>query len=432
MEKPTKKSTHFLWGVATAAHQVEGSQENDWSIWESQNASRMSEIARTKYADLPNWSEIKSAINSDANYISGTCADHFHRYPEDIAIMKRLKINSYRFSIEWSRIEPEPGEFDAEALTHYREVVSDLQDAGITPFITLHHFTNPVWLEDHGGWHGASFPDLFARFVAYVVENLAVDVKYFVTINEPESYLISRYLDSPIWPAWPNQERSLRRYHLARKNYIQAHKLAYAVIKRHIPGAQVGFSHGIVWFEGRGLSDLLARLLNRHGGTGLYRKLADTQDFLGLQYYMRNIIRISWSHPLSWSKMPDAQKQSDVGWEIYPEGLSRILRKLKKYRFPIYITENGIADSHDALRGEFITRHVDVVAQACKDGVDVRGYFYWSLLDNYEWSSGHWPQFGLVAYDPVSKARKIRQSAWVYRSIIEASKEKRDDPKQPQ
>lgn len=422
MNNNTKKPAHFLWGAATAAHQVEGNQHNDWSIWEIENASRMREIACKKYADLKNWEEIKPAVESEANYISGAGADHFNRYPEDIAIMKRLKIDSFRFSIEWSRIEPRPGEFDEAALVHYRDVITQLLDAGITPFITLHHFTNPPWLEDHGGWHGSNFPHLFARFASYVAENLAIDVQYFVTFNEPESYMISRYLDSPIWPAWPNQERSLRRYHLARRNFIRAHKLAYTAIKRHLPNAQVGFSHGVVWFEGSGLSGLCARLLDHYSGTGLYRKLHGAQDFLGLQYYMRNIIRISWSNPFSWPKMPTSDEPSDFGWEVYPEGLSHILRKLKAYQLPIYITENGIADSHDTMRGDFIARHIEVVDEARKNGIDVRGYFYWSLLDNYEWSTGHWPQFGLVAYDPVSKARKIRQSAWTYKSIIQASK----------
>lgn len=412
-----------LWGAATAAHQVEGNQHNDWSEWEPDHAHDWAQETERRLRHLPNWPRIKSEVRDPANYISGYAADHYHRYPEDIEIMKSLGLNSYCFSIEWSRVEPSRGEFDAEAIEHYRQVLLELREAGIEPFVTLHHFTNPVWLEDAGGWHGRDFPVLFERYVEHVVSQLGDLVTFWATVNEPESHLVSRYLGSPIWPGWPHQETSIRKYFRARRQFVRAHKRAYTAIKRQTPQAQVGFAHGIVWFESRSLwTKPVVWWLDRHGGTGEYRHMLNYQDFLGLQYYIRNVIRPRFSHPVNWAKMPHSERKNDVGWEMYPEGLYKLTQKLKKYNLPIYITENGTADSRDELRADFIRDHVEAINRSIQDGADIRGYFYWSLLDNFEWSSGFWPKFGLVEVDRNIQKRSVRPSAYKYASIIENHK----------
>lgn len=414
----------FLWGAATSAHQVEGHQYNDWNEWEPDHAHDWMREAEQRSRHLPSWQRIKSEVRDPANYISGEAVDHYNRYPEDIEIMKSLGLNSYRFSIEWSRVEPRPGEFDSEAIEHYKQVLLTLREAGIEPFVTLHHFTNPVWLEDAGGWHGRDFPALFERYAGKVIQELGDLSAFWLTFNEPESYMISRYFNSPIWlwPGWPHQEFSLRRYFRARRQFIKAHKRAYTIMKRHYTQARVAYGHGIVWFEGENWwSGLLAKALDRNGGTGKYSKTKRYQDFLAVNYYLRVLIKIGFSFPFSWAKVPLGDKPSDNGWEIYPEGLYKLTQKLKKYSLPIYVTESGIADDRDELRADFIRSHVEVIDRSIRDGADIRGYFYWSLLDNYEWSNGFWPRFGLVEVDRTTQQRYIRDSAYAYRDIIQST-----------
>ena len=411
------KKDIFLWGAATAAHQVEGHQDNNWSAVEASKAKEWMAEAERRYQNLPNWPDISSQALDTSNYISGSAADHYHLYKDDINLMKEIELNSYRFSVEWSRIEPSPGVFDREATDHYRSLLKELDGAGIEPFVTLHHFSEPKWLEEYGGWHGGKFPELFSRFVNYIASELGSYINFYTTINEPESYMISRYLDSPLWPGWPRQEKSYRRYLKARKELIRAHELAYQAIKSTQSDAQVGIAHGVVWFEpyNRWVAPLVW-WLDRDGGSGKYGQFS--QDFIAVQYYMRHIVRPKFAHPMDWAEMPNEGPRTDMGWEVYPHGLYELTQRLKRYNLPIYITENGIADSSDSQRAEYIDSHIRALNRSIADGADIKGYFYWSLLDNYEWSSGFWPRFGLVEVDYRTNARRIRDSAYKYRDII--------------
>lgn len=410
----------FLWGAATSAHQVEGNQENNWSRWEKTHAPEWMRRAVRMYRNLPHWDRIKTEVQDSENYISGTAADHYHRYREDFELLKSFGLNSYRFSIEWSRIEPRKGVFNADALRHYRDVLETLHELRITPFVTLHHFTEPVWLEETGGWTSKAFPALFDRYVAYVVEGLTDLVQLWMTFNEPESYLLSRYLNSPLWPGWPYQEQNYRKYLRANHGFVEAHKQAYKTIKRINPNGKVGYGHGIVCFEpGNRWSRPVVSWLEHTGGTGKFKKTIGYQDYLGLQYYLRNTVSIKPRSFRQWAEMIDSNNTSDIGWEPYPAGLYQITQRLKRYKLPIYVTENGIADSRDEQRGEFIRSHAAAMMRSIRDGADIRGYFYWSLLDNYEWSSGFWPRFGLVAVDYSTLERWPRPSAKVYREIAQ-------------
>ncbi|MEX0748542.1 MAG: glycoside hydrolase family 1 protein [Candidatus Saccharimonadales bacterium] len=419
MNTADSQSRDFLWGAATAAHQIEGHQRNNWTEWEKDHIEDWMATAESRYGDIPAWPKVKTQAEERSNYINGLACDHFRRYPEDIALMQELELNSFRFSIEWSRIEPKPGKFDKAAVEHYRQVLLALHEAGITPFVSLHHFSDPTWLEAAGGWHGREFPELFARYARYVSTELGDLVEFWATFNEPESYLISRYLGSPLWPGWPHQEKSFLKYLLARRRFVAAHKAAYRVMKRQRPLAQIGFTHSIVLFEaGNWWLKPVAWALDYNGGSGKFRHTKGAQDFLGVQYYTRAHFRARVARLRQWEVPAPAEQRSDFGWEIYPEGLYKITQKLKRYGLPMYITENGIADAEDKRRADFITRHVAAMQRSMADGADIRGYFYWSLLDNYEWSTGYWPRFGLVQVDRQDQKRTIRTSAYVYRDII--------------
>ena len=423
--KRQQRNDKFLWGAATAAHQVEGHQHNSWSVWEQSHIDDWIKVAERRYRGLPNWERIKSDVCSRDNYNSTIAADHYNRYREDIGIMKEIGLNSYRFSIEWSRIEPERDEFSQEGIEHYREKLKSLREDGLEPFVSLHHLTDPVWLEDTGGWRGKDFPALFTRYAEKMVEELGDLVTFWVTFNEPESYLIARYLGAPVWPGWPHQDFNPLHYLQARRRSIQAHVAAYRAIKSVAPDAQISYTHSVVWLETwswwlKPIKLVIDSML----GVRKYRAHQAEQDFLGVQYYSGGVVRPKLAHPRTWVDTDTVI--SDFGWPVYPDGLHHITQALKRYGKPIYITENGIADSADTKRADFIRDHVAAVRRSIDDGADIRGYFYWSLLDNYEWSTGYWPQFGLVHVDRETQARTIRGSAYAYRRIIEAAQSSPD------
>ena len=415
----------FLWGAATAAHQVEGDQSNDWTEYEKSDAVRLATSARDFFKDkltAEMWQKVERKATDPRNYISGKSVDHFNRYKEDIQILKQLNLNSFRFSIEWSRIEPRPGKFDPKALAHYQAVIKELQKNKIEPLITLHHFSNPLWLSKIGDWSNPKFPDYFVRYTEYLAKNL--NVKWWATINEPSVYLFMRYLDGVIWGGWPNQAKSPLKFYKARANFVKAHRKAYLVIKEHHPNSMIGIVHGITWFEAvNKLSKLPVKLVERQGSWWYLDRLHQNLDFIGVDYYLRVKVRVGLSLPYRWYQSDmNAPNVSDVGWESYPKGIYFITQALRKrYQKPILITENGIADADDSRRADFIKSHLKWLAQSIKDGADIRGYFHWSLLDNFEWSAGWWPKFGLVEVDSKTMKRTIRPSARVYSQIAKSN-----------
>lgn len=362
-------SEPFLYGAATSAHQVEGDNvNNDWWAWEKEKRER---------------------------HRSGKAADHYHCFKEDFALAKNLGHNAHRLSLEWSRIEPAPGEWGEREIQHYREVLTELRRQGLTSFVTLHHFTNPIWVARSEGWESRETVKHFLRYVQKVVEELGELVDFWVTINEPAVYAMQGYWQN-LWPpgkkSWWAVERVMR-------NFAVAHRQAYATIHKAFPSAQVGIAKHFIaelspvpnwWFNHRFL-----------------RRTQGTHDFLGVNYYFPSKWQV-WDGP-----------KSDLGWPVYPKGLTQILLDLRQYRLPIYITENGVADARDRLRSDFIRDHLRAVEKAQVRGADVRGYLHWSLLDNFEWHLGFAPRFGLVEVDYKTLARKPRPSAYVYKAIIE-------------
>jgi len=400
----------FLWGSATSAHQVEGNNLNNWSIWEEKTANNKRLAAIKK-----EWPEhILKAYPSplhEENYISGKAVDHYHRFKEDFDLARRLSHNAHRFSIEWSRIEPEEGKFNKREVQHYREVIDALKERAIEPFVTLYHWTIPVWFEQSGAWLHNDAPKYFERFVEKIVD-FYPDVTFWITINEPMVYASNSFLKG----IWPPQSKSLLRYIVVLRNLRRTHEKAYDIIHKKLPKAQVGIVKNVVYFEPHGRNPwnyLLALFANYFWNFQFLNSIQKKQDFIGVNYYFHS--RVRWSFSQNENK-----KTSDMGWEIYPEGLYYILKSLRAYKKPLFITENGIADARDYSREQFIKDNILQIQKAMKESVDVRGYFYWSLLDNFEWDKGFWPRFGLVGIDYKTLKRNIRPSARVYKKIIEA------------
>lgn len=413
----------FFWGAATSSHQVEGGNRNDWAEWEPANAERLAREAESKFGRLPNWPSIKAQAQDPENYISGRACDHYHRFREDFDIAKRLGHNAHRFSIEWSRIEPEEGKFDEVAIEHYREVIRALRERGMEPFVTLWHWTIPLWVRDQGGWENPKTVRDFARYAERLAASFSDLVMFWMPLNEPSSYIGASF----VLGLWPPQVRSLRRANGVFPNLVAANREAYRAIHSAIPRAVVGVGNYLTDNEGyRGWphNRLLALIVAYVRNWRFLNAFDAAQDFIGVQYYHHDALNVTLPGRGRWGPIETRNENrwaNDLGWEVHPEGIYRVLKAVAAYRKPIYITENGTADADDDHRGRFIGEHTVWIARAIQEGVQVRGYFHWSLLDNFEWDKGFWLRFGLVEIDYQTLERKIRPSAWEYKKIIEAN-----------
>ena len=411
--KTLKFPEGFLWGAATSAHQVEGGNQNDWTQWEKKNAKRLAKEAKTKWAT---WQQEKFPEMFDPkNYISGRACDHYKKFEEDFDTAKSLGHNAHRFSIEWSRIEPKERKFDEKEIRHYRKVIAAIRARGMEPFMTLWHWTNPLWLSKKGGPESRKFPFYFSRYAEYVVDKLGDQVNFWLTLNEPTSVIANSYIKG-IWPPQKkNPILALRVY----KNLSRAHNESYKKIKKISPKANIGFANIIPYVEpfneNSFLDSATTNIFKYFAIEKFWNLTQGHNDFLAVQYYFHNSVKFP-------GIITNKNKSvSDLGWEIFPEGIYHILNDLKKYNLPIYITENGIADASDSKRKKFIKEHLQFVYAAIRHGVDVRGYFHWSLLDNFEWDKGFWPRFGLVEMDYKTMKRKIRPSAREYAKICKSN-----------
>ena len=404
---------NFLWGAAVSAHQVEGGNRNDWSEWEKKNAKRLAREAKTKWAE---WQQKKFPEMFDAkNYISGRACEHYNRYEEDLDIAKSLGLNAFRISIEWSRIEPEEGKFDEKEIEHYRQVLEAIRARGMEPFVTLWHFTNPLWIEKAGGVESKKFPFYFSRYAEHLARNFEGLVRHWMTFNEPTVYILNAYLRGE----WPPAKKNILSVMKIYKRFSEAHNEAYAKLHKISPKIKVGMVSAISCLEANNQKSLLDKfsvlVANYFGNKRMPKLVKEKSDFSAVNYYFRKKI----SFPLTLREYN--KETSDLGWGISPEGIYHVLEDLKKYNLPIYITENGLADDEDKKRSKFIKDHLYWVHKAIQDGADVRGYFHWSLLDNFEWDKGFWPRFGLVAVDYKTMERKIRPSAYKYKEICKTN-----------
>jgi beta-glucosidase len=420
---PRRFPQHFRFGTATAATQIEGG------------------CASTDWAD---FARVSGRIAGNASPI--TACDSWNRFDEDLALQRAMSLNAYRLSIEWARIEPEPGKFDSGAIDHYRRMLGSLVDAGIEPMVTLHHFSIPLWVRDSGGFLSREFPGRLAAFTRKVVPAFSDLVRTWITINEPSGLAALGHLIG----YWPPQVRNLMSAIHVHHNLLKSHVLMYRAIHEEASKrgheARVGVAHHVRRMEPlnpNSLGDRTAARLVRAGfndsfanavcsgtmygfGDRITRlidgfRVADakgTQDFFGLNYYGRDDIQFRW-RPLFFSRyVAPGAEVNDLDWEICPEDLLWILREWSsRSGLPIYITENGLADAKDLQRPSFIVRHLAAVAQALSEGIDVRGYYHWTLLDNFEWMFGYDQRFGLAHVDFATRERTLRPSGRLYGEI---------------
>ncbi len=412
-KKELRFPDNFLWGAATSAHQIEGGNVNDWSEWEKKNAERLAAKAKKKWEP---WQQEKFPEMFDPeNHISGRACDHYNRYEEDLDIAKSLGLNAFRISIEWSRIEPEEGKFDEREIEHYRKVIQAIRDRGMEPFVTLWHFTNPLWIEKMGGVENVKFPEKFAKYAYYSAKQLGDLVKYWMTFNEPTVIISNSYAKAE----WPPQRKKLFTLDKIYHNFAKAHNLSYKKIKESSKNSLVGFSNILHYIEPNNrnspLDNLSVKIARFYLNEKMLKLAFGKNDFLATNFYFHARLKFPKKN------MNKNEVTSDLGWEIYPEGIYRVLKSLKKYDLPIYITENGLADAKDEQREKFIKDHLYWIHKAISEGTDVRGYFHWSLLDNFEWDKGFWPRFGLVEMDYKTMERKVRPSAWKYAEICRSN-----------
>ncbi len=407
MKETLRFPAKFFWGAATSSFQVEGGIENcDWA-----------EAARE--GKLP---------------LIGSACDHYNRFEHDFDLAQSLGHNSHRFSIEWARIEPEEGRFDEKEIEHYRNVLQALRTRGIEPFITIWHFSLPIWFSESGGFEKRKdAPEIFARYSAHVAEKLGDLCDHFSTINEPLPY-VSNGWRRGTWPPfkkWPlidligvaaytNVEKA--KENIGFKNIFgyfkvlhalgKAHNAAYDAIKKVRPSLDVGIISHVIYFHSNAnpINKLFAKIMNWHFNHHFLSHVQTKIDSIGLNYYFHR-------------KFGDkaVYDKTDMGWDVYPEGIRGALNILKRYNKPIYISEAGIADATDRIRSEYIRKLVIGVYGAIQDGMNVKGFMYWSLLDNYELAHGYSKRFGLIHIDFITQQRTIRPSAFVYKNICETN-----------
>ncbi len=398
----------FLWGASTSAYQTEGGVVNDWSVWEKQNADRLCQEAKQKWS--PGQQERFPAMSDRENYFCGQACNSFAMFEKDLACLKDLGCNAYRLGVEWARIEPEKGRYNYQAISRYREIISSLKENKIKTVLTLWHWTNPLWVAEQGGWENRETSTAFINFTRMIVAELGDLVDYWVTLNEPLMIIGHGYLDGK-FP--PNKKFSLSLFKVLR-NFFLVHRSCYQLIHEKFPQTQVGIAMTTGAFSPANRLNPIERLMvvvaNYFRNNWFLGRIKGCYDYIGVNYYHHD--RLIWHPPF---RKNLNEKITDRGWEIYPAGIYQVLKNYQHYQKPILILENGIADEGDLQRKDFIKDHLKYVHQAITEGVDVRGYFHWSLLDNFEWAEGYWPKFGLYQIDRKTFQRTPRDSAFFYR-----------------
>ena len=379
----------FLWGTATAAHQIEGGNvNNDWWAMEHDPTSGCADV-------------------------SGDACDSFNRYPEDIALIADLGLGAYRFSLEWSRIEPEEGEFSTVALDHYRRMAATCHEHGVLPVVTFHHFTHPRWLAAAGTWEALHAPDRFARYCERVTEHLGDLIGMACTLNEPNVVATMGWR----FGIFPPRVRDRTRRDTVNAAMVAAHRKAVDAIRSGPGDFPVGMTVSMTDYQLQpGGEEWLERL--RRPNEDVFLEATGGDDFIGVQTYTR--MRVGPDGALG---AEDGVGTTQMGYEVYPEALEATIRRAGEVTvgLPAYVTENGIGTDDDALRIEYVTRALAGVRRALDDGIDVRGYFYWSLLDNFEWVLGYGPTFGLFEVDRASFERRPKPSATWFGGVARAN-----------
>lgn len=400
-----------MWGTATAAHQVEGNNVNS-DVW------LIEHVPGTPYKEP-----------------SGDAIDHYHRYRSDIAMLAELGFNSYRFSIEWARIEPEEGEFSKAVLDHYRDILLTCREHNLTPIVTFHHFSSPRWLLAGGGWDSDETPDRFARYCEVATKHFGDLIGVGCTINEANiAPLIYRFgfmpgveqLQREAWWQAVSKAVDIAPEKLSPFQYALSEKSVEIILKSHrkaveaIRAAGAKFPVGITLAlqdiqpvaGGEAFAQQMSREIN-----DIYLENLQGDDFVGVQVYSRALC--DGTH---FVRPPEGNELTQMGYEFYPEALEACIRhSVAVNGLPVIVTENGIGTADDTRRVEYIRRALNGVINCLKDGIEVRGYTYWSAFDNFEWGLGYRPTFGLVAVDRATQKRTIKPSARFLGAIARAN-----------
>jgi len=391
----------FLWGAALSSYQCEGENSNsDWYAWEKEKNLQQ----------------------------SGRACDHYRLFDRDFKEARNLNLNSLRFSIEWARVNPSPGVFSDSELEHYRLVVDALLKRGLHPLITLHHFTNPLWFNQTQGWLNPKNIDYFLAYLKKIVDLFRGKIDLWVVFNEPLVYIYNSFIRG----IWPPGEKSFKSAKKALDNIIIAYLLGYQEIKKankkDFINSQVSFSKHVRIFSGCPdfnlfLNSLSAFCRNQQFNFWLIDKLQKKKslDFIALNYYCKEYVSFKGLLGTECKHKIHKERRNQLGWDIYPEGLFEVLLDLKRFELPIIITENGTAESEDNFYQEYLLKHLKSVGKAFLSGVDIKGYFWWSLLDNFEWEKGFKHRFGLLAVDFETMDRKVRPFAKVYAEICKSN-----------
>jgi len=396
----------FLWGAATAGHQVEGNN-----------------VA----SDIWLLEQVKPTLFKEP---SGDACDSLHRWSEDLDLIRSMGLNCYRFSVEWSRIEPAEGQVSTAELDHYKRVIAGCHDRGLTPVVTYNHFTSPRWFAAKGGWENADAPDLFARYCERVTREFGSGIGFAVTFNEPNLRVGGNWSPNPMPAELPGMVAAMLgaaaracgsdrfsllnvgNYTVSQPNVLKGHRLARAAIKSECPALPVGLSLALADDQAVGHSRLLDQ--KRREMYQAFLDAAKEDDFIGVQTYSRSLIGPHGALP-----PPRGAELTQVGDEFYPSALEgSVAYAHKATGRPVLITENGIAAQDDRQRVRFIPAALDSVKKAVVRGVPILGYIHWSLLDNFEWMSGYGPKFGLVAVDRTTFKRSPKPSARVYAEAV--------------
>lgn len=405
----------FKWGASTASHQVEGGTVNDWSVWELAHAKELAKTAEQRLNWIPVWDEVKGAAQTPANYVSGRGVEHLTRYEEDFDIVKKLNMNAFRFGIEWSRLEPEEGKWDEAAIEHYHKYINELLKRGIEPFLNIWHWTVPVWFAEKGGFKNKSNLQYFDRFVEKIAAEYGNHLTYIITLNEQNVFASLGYLTG----TRPPQEKNLISFIRVYVNLVSAHKRSYKILKKHKKHLQIGIAAQLANIQAKRphsmFDEFSTKWMRYFWNWWFLKRIRHYQDFVGVNYYFTD-----YYTGLMKRKNPHIPV-NDLGWYMEPEGLyPLLLRTWSRFKKPIFVTENGVADHKDQYRRWWIEETIVAMERALSEGVDLRGYFHWSLLDNFEWESGWWPKFGLVEVDRETMKRTIRPSAkWFAERIKE-------------
>ena len=405
----------FLWGTATAAHQVEGNNtNNNWSVWEK-------EPDRIKHGQT-----------------AGLACDWWGgRWKEDLDRAAETGQNAHRFSVEWSRIQPEPGQWDENVIERYRTILRGMHDRNLRPMVTLHHFTDPLWLVEMGGWENTETPAYFAKYVEKVVESLKEYVTEWVTINEPNVYSYSGYVSGDFPPGKKDMGTAFN----VMVNLVKGHALAYHVIHKVQPEAKVGLAINyrsfypatkspLDKFVAKTQSAIFNDLFPKAAVDGKVRFLfktidipeaKNTQDFIGLNYYTRDMVSFDITKPNSLFGRsfyrPDAELSSTGFIANEPDGFTEAIKWSNRFGYPIYITENGVEDEKDTLRPKYLAYHIHKLWHMVNFNSNIKGYYHWSLVDNFEWERGWTQRFGLWGLDTVTQQRIRRGSVDLYAEI---------------